>query len=62
MDIDGTREHYHKRSAELYYVLEGEGRVVLDGVEQPHYVYWVGNKVLHQGAPSNPIDFLPTTP
>ena len=34
MDIDGTREHYHKRSAELYYVLEGEGRVVLDGVEQ----------------------------
>ena len=34
MDIDGAREHYHKRSAELYYVLEGEGRVVLDGVEQ----------------------------
>src|SRR5271157_5741695 len=34
VDIDGTREHYHKRLAELYYVLEGEGRVVLDGVEQ----------------------------
>ena len=34
VDIDGAREHYHKRSAELYYVLEGEGRVVLDGVEQ----------------------------
>ncbi len=33
VDIDGAREHYHKRSAELYYVLEGEGRVVLDGVE-----------------------------
>jgi mannose-6-phosphate isomerase-like protein (cupin superfamily) len=34
VDIDGAREHYHKRSAELYYVLEGEGSIVLDGVEQ----------------------------
>src|SRR5262245_55690056 len=33
VDIDGAREHYHKRSTELYYVLEGEGTVVLDGVE-----------------------------
>ena len=33
VDIDGAREHYHKRSTELYYVLEGEGLVVLDGVE-----------------------------
>lgn len=31
VDIDGAREHYHRRSAELYYVLEGEGEVVLDG-------------------------------
>ncbi len=34
VDIDGAREHYHKRSTELYYVLEGEGHIVLDGVEQ----------------------------
>ena len=34
VDIDGARLHYHKRSTELYYVLEGEGCVVLDGVEQ----------------------------
>ena len=33
VDIDGAREHYHKRSTELYYVLDGEGTVVLDGVE-----------------------------
>jgi len=33
VDIDGAREHYHKRSTELYYVLEGEGVVVLDGEE-----------------------------
>src|SRR5436190_957756 len=33
VDIDGAREHYHKRATELYYVLEGEGTVVLDGVE-----------------------------
>lgn len=35
VDIDGARPHYHRRSTELYYVLEGEGAVVLDGVEQP---------------------------
>jgi mannose-6-phosphate isomerase-like protein (cupin superfamily) len=35
VDIDGAREHYHKRATELYYVLEGEGAVVLDGVEHP---------------------------
>ncbi len=35
VDIDGAREHYHKRATELYYVLEGEGVVVLDGVEHP---------------------------
>jgi mannose-6-phosphate isomerase-like protein (cupin superfamily) len=33
VDIDGARPHYHKRSTELYYVLSGEGVVVLDGVE-----------------------------
>ena len=35
VDIDGARAHYHKRSTELYYVLEGEGMVTLDGVEHP---------------------------
>src|SRR5215475_3481920 len=33
VDIDGARLHYHKRATELYYVLEGEGTVSLDGVE-----------------------------
>ncbi len=33
VDIDGAREHYHKTGTELYYVLEGEGTVVLDGAE-----------------------------
>lgn len=33
VDIDGARPHYHKRSTELYYVLEGEGTVSLDGLE-----------------------------
>ncbi len=31
VDIDGARPHYHKRGTELYYVLEGEGAVLLDG-------------------------------
>jgi mannose-6-phosphate isomerase-like protein (cupin superfamily) len=34
VDIDGARAHFHKRSTELYYVLSGEGEVVLDGVRQ----------------------------
>jgi quercetin dioxygenase-like cupin family protein len=33
VDIDGARLHYHKVATELYYVLEGAGTVVLDGVE-----------------------------
>jgi mannose-6-phosphate isomerase-like protein (cupin superfamily) len=33
VDIDGAKLHYHKRSTELYYVLDGEGSVILDGVE-----------------------------
>jgi mannose-6-phosphate isomerase-like protein (cupin superfamily) len=35
VDIDGAREHYHKRATELYYVLDGEGVVLLNGVEHP---------------------------
>jgi len=35
VDIDGARAHYHKQATELYYVLEGEGTVCLDGVEHP---------------------------
>jgi mannose-6-phosphate isomerase-like protein (cupin superfamily) len=35
VDIDGAREHYHRVATELYYVLEGEGTVRLDGVEHP---------------------------
>lgn len=35
VDIDGARLHYHKRSTELYYVLDGDGTVSLDGVDQP---------------------------
>lgn len=43
VDIDGARFHYHARSTELYYVLEGEGSVVLDG--QPHRV--VSGSLVH---------------
>jgi mannose-6-phosphate isomerase-like protein (cupin superfamily) len=35
VDIEGAKEHFHKRGTELYYVLDGEGSVVLDGVEHP---------------------------
>jgi quercetin dioxygenase-like cupin family protein len=35
VDIDGARPHFHRRSTELYYVLEGEGCVTMDGVGHP---------------------------
>lgn len=35
VDIDGAREHYHRVATELYYVLEGEGTVRLNGVDHP---------------------------
>ena len=33
VDIDGAEPHYHKVATELYYVLDGNGTVTLDGVE-----------------------------
>jgi mannose-6-phosphate isomerase-like protein (cupin superfamily) len=50
VDIDGVRDHYHKIGAEIYYVLEGQGSVVLDGVEHPLYkgsVVYVPPGVIH---------------
>jgi len=33
VDIDGAKQHYHKVATELYYVLDGQGSVILDGIE-----------------------------
>lgn len=33
VDIDGAKPHFHKVATELYYVLEGNGAVLLDGIE-----------------------------
>lgn len=33
VDIDGAKPHYHKICTELYYVLDGEGKVTLDDEE-----------------------------
>ena len=33
VDIERAKLHFHKRATELYYVLEGAGAVLLDGVE-----------------------------
>jgi mannose-6-phosphate isomerase-like protein (cupin superfamily) len=35
VDINGAQPHYHRRATELYYVLDGEGFVMLDGEEHP---------------------------
>ena len=36
--------------------------VLIDGVPQPRFVYWFGNGILHNGAPTSPVDFVPTVP
>lgn len=33
VDIDGAKPHYHKVATELYYVLDGEGTVMVNGEE-----------------------------
>ena len=35
VDIDGSKAHYHKLGTELYYVVEGEGTLFLDGEAHP---------------------------
>jgi hypothetical protein len=34
----------------------------LDNNAATRFVYWVGNGVLHEGAPTDPVDFQPTSP
>jgi hypothetical protein len=36
--------------------------VAVGGVQDPRYIYWVGNGGIHSGAPTNPIDLKPTVP
>jgi hypothetical protein len=35
--------------------------VYLDDQPAPRYIYWVGDGALHRGAPSNPIDLIPSS-
>ena len=34
----------------------------LDGVDDPHVFYWQGADVVHTGAPSDPVLFVPSAP
>lgn len=31
VNIQDSKPHYHKRTVEIYYVLEGDGEIILDG-------------------------------
>ena len=35
VELQDGKAHYHKRATELYYVLEGEGQIDLDGQSHP---------------------------
>jgi mannose-6-phosphate isomerase-like protein (cupin superfamily) len=52
VDIDESRDHYHKETAEIYYILEGEGVVRLDDVEhrvKPGSIVHIPPGVIHGG-------------
>lgn len=34
----------------------------IDGQSEPRFIYWFGDGILHEGAPTNPIDFFPSKP
>lgn len=36
--------------------------VWLDGQAESRFVYWVGGGAVHAGAPSNPVDLIPSAP
>ncbi len=36
--------------------------MALDGASRPEFVFWVGDGIVHAGAPSNPLDLQPNTP
>lgn len=36
--------------------------VLIDGVRDARYIYWIDSEALHAGAPSNPIDLTPARP
>lgn len=36
--------------------------VYLDKKPAPRYIYWVGDGALHRGAPTNPIELIPSSP
>ncbi|HZF49629.1 MAG TPA: hypothetical protein VE093_13315 [Polyangiaceae bacterium] len=36
--------------------------LLVDGSDAGRFIYWVGEGILHKGAPTNPIDLQPTTP
>lgn len=39
-----------------------ELEVYIDGQQDPHFIYWVGKEVLHRGAPTDPVHFVPSEP
>jgi mannose-6-phosphate isomerase-like protein (cupin superfamily) len=51
LEITDAKLHYHKRTDEIYYVLEGNGKMVLDGQEidlQKDVIVYVPRGVKHR--------------
>ena len=56
-----TERHYHRRSEEIYFLLEGEGRMEIDGEErvvQPGEAVLIPAGAWHQIRAVQPLRFL----
>jgi hypothetical protein len=69
--LDSGEVHFHGETAsdiDDMLVTTTPGAILrlemtLDGVANERYVFWIGDGgVLHEGAPTNPVDFQPSKP
>lgn len=68
--LDDGSVHFHAETASDYDVMTlstTPGSILrvelsLDGESANRFIYWIGEGILHEGAPTSPVDFKPTSP
>jgi hypothetical protein len=68
--LDNGEAHMHAETAsdiDAMSIVTSPGAILrvevsLDGLLDQRFVYWVSDGIVHGGAPTNPVDFQPTSP
>ncbi len=55
-DADYDRMYFHTEPGEPV-----RFEAYLDDIRDARYIYWIGDGAIHDGAPSNPIDLVPSS-